>query len=237
MRRLIPYFVKVQIKQFLRNRQDRKTGDTLLFAKAGQLKNNHSPQISIAQPIHPNPLSSNKVHNIKLAIEKIEPLVINPGEVFSFWRSLGKPTASKGFLSGRNIIGNSLSEDIGGGLCQVSGILYHLALLGGLEIKERHNHTIDLYQEHERYTPIGTDATVVYAYKDFRFKNSLKQAVSFRFDVSESSFSASLCSDNPIFNHQLRFEREDQDKMRYVKTFRTDSSGKESYIHLSVYKL
>ncbi|MBK9191973.1 MAG: VanW family protein [Crocinitomicaceae bacterium] len=159
------------------------------------------------------------------------------GEIFSFWHCLGKPTASKGFLAGRNIIGNSLSEDIGGGLCQVSGILYHLALLSGLEILERHNHTIDLYQEHERYTPIGTDATVVFAYKDFRFKNSLEHPVSFLFDVTETSFSASICSDNKVPVHELRFEREDQDKLRKVKTFRTDSSGKESCIHLSVYKL
>ncbi len=237
MRRLIPYSVKVLIKQFLRNRNDRKAGYAGLFAKSGRSGNNHSPHISLTQPIHPNPLSSNKVHNIKLAIDKIQPVVVNPGEIFSFWHCLGKPTASKGFLAGRNIIGNSLSEDIGGGLCQVSGILYHLALLSGLEILERHNHTIDLYQEHERYTPIGTDATVVFAYKDFRFKNSLEHPVSFLFDVTETSFSASICSDNKVPVHELRFEREDQDKLRKVKTFRTDSSGKESCIHLSVYKL
>lgn len=237
MRRLIPYSVKVLIKQYLRNRADHKAGLSRLFAREGRIKTNHSAQISLTQPIHVNPLSSNKVHNIKLAIQKIQPVVVNPGEVFSFWQCLGKPTASKGFLSGRNIIGNSLSEDIGGGLCQISGILYHLALLSGLEILERHNHTIDLYQEHERYTPIGTDATVVFAYKDFRFKNSLQQAVSFIFEVNETSFSASICSENQIFRHQLRFEREDDNNLRKVKTFRTDSSGKESCIHLSVYKL
>jgi vancomycin resistance protein VanW len=59
----------------------------------------------------------------------------------------------------------------------LSGLLYHLALVGGLEIVERHAHSVDIYREHERYTPLGADATVVWGFKDLRLRNPYPFAV------------------------------------------------------------
>ena len=148
-----------------------------------------------------------------------------------------KPSKRDRYNFGRNIIGNKLQEDIGGGLCQVSGIIYHLALLSGMEIIERHNHTIDLYKEDERYTQIGTDATVVFGYKDIRFRNSAKSPISFSFDVNESEFSATILAEQQLPEYKLRFVREEFQDYRTVKTYRINSNNEESYINLSRYKL
>src|SRR5687768_8643803 len=45
-------------------------------------------------------LQHNKVTNLRLAIERINGIVIKPGETFSIWRSVGRPTKRRGFLEG-----------------------------------------------------------------------------------------------------------------------------------------
>jgi vancomycin resistance protein VanW len=47
-----------------------------------------------------------------------------------------------------------------------------------LEIIERHAHSIDIYREEERFTPLGADATVVWGFKDLRLRNPHSFAVS-----------------------------------------------------------
>ena len=42
----------------------------------------------------------NKITNLRLAIEKIDTIVIEPGETFSLWYLVGKPSKGKGYLKG-----------------------------------------------------------------------------------------------------------------------------------------
>ena len=246
--RYIPYGVKLFIRQNQRRLRDKKTGAAKMFAKVkdNKLTAEFVKIVAIKQPIHYNPLAANKVENIKIAQKKIENILIHPNQIFSFWELVKKPSKKDGYKSGRNIIGDSLQEDIGGGLCQISGIIYHLALVGGLEIIERHNHTIDLYTEENRYTPIGTDATVVYGFKDIRFKNSTNVVLSFQFDINPNQFTATLLAKNKISLYTLRYERVDTEGIRDVKTFRSlrnnDSDNEynfasEEFVNLSRYKL
>jgi len=48
-------------------------------------------------------LQYNKVTNLKLAVQKINSIIIYPGEVFSFWRLVGRPTKGKGYLDGMTL--------------------------------------------------------------------------------------------------------------------------------------
>ena len=41
-------------------------------------------------------LQHNKVVNLKIAIQKINNVVIKPGQIVSIWRLVGRPTKSKG---------------------------------------------------------------------------------------------------------------------------------------------
>ena len=91
----------------------------------------------IKQPIFENPLSANKVENIRTAIGHVQAIVIHAGEIFSFWETVGPPDSRRGFKTGRAIIEGRLESEIGGGLCQVSGMIYHLALASGMTIIER----------------------------------------------------------------------------------------------------
>src|SRR5690348_8569153 len=43
-------------------------------------------------------MQHNKVKNLSLAAQRMDGLILKPGETFSYWRTIGKPTRSKGYL-------------------------------------------------------------------------------------------------------------------------------------------
>lgn len=109
----------------------------------------------------------NRSTNIRLASEKINGIVIMPGETFSYNQTVGKRTAAAGFKSAAVYAGGKVTTGIGGGICQVSSTLYNAVLLANLEIVERQNHGFN-----PGYVKAGTDATVSWGGPDFKFKNN-----------------------------------------------------------------
>lgn len=109
----------------------------------------------------------NRSTNIRLASEKINGIVIMPGETFSYNQTVGKRTAAAGFKSAAVYSGGKVTTGIGGGICQVSSTLYNAVLLANLEIVERQNHGFN-----PGYVKAGTDATVSWGGPDFKFKNN-----------------------------------------------------------------
>lgn len=150
-----------------------------------------------------------KLHNIETARGSLENLPVPPGGVLSFWHVVGRPTAKRGFWPGRSLLGGRLKPDYGGGLCQLSGLLYYLSLQAGLEIAERHPHSVDIYDDTERYAPLGADATVAYGFKDLRVLNTLCAPICFRVSISHTSLNGSLCSPAGIVPCIVEFLRTD----------------------------
>ncbi len=151
-------------------------------------------------------LFENKLHNIRLAISRIQPPMLNPGQEFSFWRMALAPTAENDYREGAMFINHQVRTSLGGGLCQLSGLLYNLALLSGCEIVERHNHSIDAYGE-ERYIPLGRDATVAYGRKNLRFRNPYDFALAIELHVDERRAWGRVLGSKPI-QHKIRIETE-----------------------------
>lgn len=128
--------------------------------------------IELSQPFKPSETLESKKHNLREAAKRINVLEIKPGEVFSFWHAVGNPNDESRFKAGRTIHKGVVQLDLGGGLCQAAGIIHHAVILAGLKVIERYNHSVDLYTEETRFAPIGTDATVFFGFKDFRFQNN-----------------------------------------------------------------
>jgi vancomycin resistance protein YoaR len=113
------------------------------------------------------PLLEGKNQNLQLACRSIDGRILGKGQIFSFWKQVGPPWASRGFVTGREVREGCVVPSIGGGLCQLSSSLLEVASLAGLEILERLDHTAlpaDL-----RHHP-GRDATVFWNYVDLRFR-------------------------------------------------------------------
>lgn len=111
--------------------------------------------------------NKNRSTNIRLASEKVDGIVIMPGEIFSYNTTVGQRTAAAGFKSAAVYVGGEVTNGIGGGICQVSSTLYNAALLSNLEIVERYNHGFN-----PGYVPAGRDATVSWGGPDFKFQNT-----------------------------------------------------------------
>ncbi len=127
----------------------------------------------------------NRVHNIKIAAEKINYTVISPGEEFSFNGALGKRTEGKGYEPAPIIINKENGPEdaygVGGGICQISSTLFNAVDNAGLTVTEKHPHSKDV-----GYVPMGRDATVVYNGADFKFVNNRKYPIMIRISVSSS---------------------------------------------------
>ena len=109
----------------------------------------------------------NRLNNIILASAAINGLVLEPGEDFSFNRTVGKRTAAAGYKSAPMFSGGQTVMAIGGGICQVSSTIYSAIKDSDLRIKERHPHGQPI-----SYLPRGRDATVSWGTLDFKFVNN-----------------------------------------------------------------
>ncbi|CAN1211140.1 Vancomycin B-type resistance protein VanW, putative [Tumidithrix helvetica PCC 7403] len=116
-------------------------------------------------------LQYNKVENLRLAIARIDRVVIKPGEVFSFWYLIGNPTQRRGFKLGMTLNNGKVKPGYGGGLCQLSNLIYWMALHSPLSIKERWRHSYDVFPDVNRSLPFGSGATVAYNYIDLQIAN------------------------------------------------------------------
>lgn len=200
----IPKKIKVNIQLFKRILNDYN----MKFSKKRNEKIILNQKLETVQEIKKGSYYENKVHNFHFVSRQISQVIIYPNEVFSFWKIIGNPNNNKNFKVGRNLVNGKISEEIAGGICQISSIIYHTAIKTDLEIIERHNHSIDIYAEEERFTPLGADATIVFPYKDLRIKNNYNFPISFSLKINENEVLCVLLSEKHIQENNLDFVRD-----------------------------
>lgn len=108
-----------------------------------------------------------RVHNIRTGAGRVQGAWVAPGQTFSFNALIGPITSATGFQGGYVIVGDTLSTEDGGGICQVSTTVFRAAFNAGLPITERHEHSylVGYYEEP------GLDAAVYAPGKDLRWTN------------------------------------------------------------------
>lgn len=98
--------------------------------------------------------------NVHKAIEeRIRSIVVKKGDVFSLIPALDAPiTVEKGWQEALGLFGGGAALTPGAGICQSATTLYRAALLAGLPIVEKKNHS--LFVDHYEPLGIGLDATI-----------------------------------------------------------------------------
>jgi vancomycin resistance protein YoaR len=165
------------------------SGNDVYLAITGQLDaGNYNASISLkSQPVAPNVTSAslmrnfkmistfttttnsneNRNTNINLAAHALSGTTVQPGETFSFNGTTGERTVAKGYLPAPAIADGTTVDDIGGGVCQLSGTLFNAVAMADLEIVYRSPHAWP-----SDYVEKGRDATVDWPSLDFKFKNN-----------------------------------------------------------------
>lgn len=133
--------------------------------------------------------NAERSRNIELAAKAIHNTVVFPGEYFSFNEVVGERTRERGYLPAPVIVKGEFSEDIGGGICQVSSTLFNAVDIEGIEITERYAHSREV-----PYVPKGRDATVSWWGPDFAFRNKYNQALLIQAHVKDGVLTVSVHS-------------------------------------------
>lgn len=115
---------------------------------------------------------TNRIKNIAHAADRLNGVLIKPGEEFSTIRYAGPFTADNGYLPEQVIKGKDLKLEVGGGMCQIGTTMFRMAMNSGLPVTQRHNHSlvVGYYADPVNHNP-GTDATIYEPSLDFRFLN------------------------------------------------------------------
>ncbi|MFZ5351930.1 MAG: VanW family protein [Bacillota bacterium] len=148
-------------------------------------------------------LQHNKVKNLAIAIKALDRIIIRPGETFSFWRVVGKPTRFKGYVKGLVLFSGGFGTGIGGGLCQMTNLIYWMTLHTPLTVKERYRHSYDVFPDADRTQPFGSGATCVYNYRDLQICNNTEETYQLHIYLTEEH----LCGEWRASNHSsFRYE-------------------------------
>lgn len=148
-------------------------------------------------------LQHNKITNLRLAAERLDGLVVQPGETFSFWRLVGRPTARRGFLPGLVLENGRIGTGTGGGLCQMGNLIYWMALHTPLTVAERWRHSYDVFPDENRTLPFGSGATLAYNYIDLQLRNDTDAPFQLHVWLSETHLHGEI---RAAHEPQFRFE-------------------------------
>ena len=143
-------------------------------------------------------LQHNKVTNLRIAIGKINKVVIKPGETFSVWYLVGRPAKCKGYLEGLVLNNGAISKGIGGGLCQLGNLLYWMTLHTPLTIKERWRHGYDVFPDINRTIPFACGATLSYNYIDLQIENNTEDSFQINLWLDDEYLNGEITCNNPV---------------------------------------
>ncbi|MDR2515078.1 MAG: VanW family protein [Christensenellaceae bacterium] len=153
-------------------------------------------------------LQHNKVTNLKIAAQKVDGITLGPGEVFSYWKTIGRPSRVKGYLEGMVLKNGGIHAGIGGGLCQLSNLIFWMTAHTPLTVIERHRHGYDVFPDSERSQPFGSGATCFYNYGDLMIRNDTEQSFRLTVGLTPTHLTGSWTADRPPSCSYRVYERE-----------------------------
>ncbi|MGL4819961.1 MAG: glycopeptide resistance accessory protein VanW [Bacilli bacterium] len=136
----------------------------------------------------------NKVFNLKLAAQTLDGLLIQPNETFSFWQCVRHADKHTSFKEGLIVTNGNLTTTIGGGMCQMSNLLFFLLLHSPLQIEERSTHNVKRFPDPTPETLKGVDATVNEGWIDLKVSNPTDETFQIRIEFDEEHIYAKLLS-------------------------------------------
>lgn len=176
-------------------------------------------------------LQEGKIKNLKIAIAKLDGIVIPPGKTFSLWHALGRVRRSKGYTDGLLLSDGEAKSGLGGGLCQLSNFLYWIFLHANVKILERHHHSKDVFPDSGRTLPFGSGATIFDNYLDLCVKNISGAPLQIKLWLTEDCLKGQLLSDRPskkkfhVFERNHCFVRSGEKYFRYNEICRETLVG------------
>ena len=148
-------------------------------------------------------LQRGKVVNLRLAAQRLDGLVLPPGKRLSFWWHVRRPTRRRGFVDGLVLDHGRMSAGTGGGLCQLTNLLYWMTLHTPLEVAERWRHSYDVFPDADRTQPFGSGATCAWPTLDLQVVNPTEATFRLAVHLTDTHLVGAWTADRPV---GLRYE-------------------------------
>ena len=158
----------------------------------------HQTPLSRPLPGFATPDVSRKATNLQRVSGLIDGLLIGPGQAFSFWQLVGRPSRQRGFVPALGPIDGVPTVHLGGGLCQATNLLFWMIAHSPLRVLERWRHAYDVAPDTARTQPFGSGATVVFNHRDLRVQNQTAHTYQIRIWVSPTHLHGALNADAPL---------------------------------------
>ncbi len=143
--------------------------------------------------------SSARRSNIRTALNNFNAFEVKVGEAVSFNEVVGARTALRGYKEATVYYGATITEGVGGGICQASSTLYAAVLQAGMDIIERHSHTMVV-----AYCKASMDAAVSEdAADDFVFVNNTDYNIYIYTDVTRDYAIVNIYGRKPDYRIEL----------------------------------
>ncbi len=116
--------------------------------------------------------SSGRKNNIEVATERLDGVVLMPGESLSVSDTILPREPENGYQIATQYSEGETVEAYGGGVCQVSSTLYNALLKAEIKVTERAPHSMVV-----DYVPYAFDAAIAAGVKDLVFENNLDHPI------------------------------------------------------------
>ena len=133
------------------------------------------------------PTAPYRTTNIGRAAELINGSVVQPGEVWSFNKTVGERTADNGFVDGTMILDGQYRSAPGGGVSAMATTVFNAMFFAGVKPVEYGAHSFYI----ERY-PAGREATVAWGSLDLKFRNDSGKPIYIKAGATDSSVTVSF---------------------------------------------
>ena len=141
-----------------------------------------------------------RTSNIHLASDMLNNTIVTAnGGTWDFNDITGERTEEKGFEVAGVVVGNTHSEDVGGGICQVATTVFNAVYEAGFPVLQRHNHSIYI----SAY-PAGRDAAVSWKTPDLQWKNDSSSDVLVSMTYTDDTVTCTLYGVDPNYKVETK---------------------------------
>jgi VanW like protein/Putative peptidoglycan binding domain len=133
----------------------------------------------------------NRVVNIHLIADKVDGVLVGPGDTFDLNAFVGQRTTEAGYLEDGTIEGGEIVKTVGGGVSQFATTFYNAVFWGGYEDVTHKPHSFYF----SRY-PEGIEATISWPAPDLAFRNDSASAVLIKTEYTDTSITVQFYGNN-----------------------------------------
>lgn len=171
----------------------------------------------------------NKIHNIKLIAKKLNKIVIEPNDTFSFWKLAKEADRYEKYKEGLCLVNGKYVGTYGGGVCQLTSMLYWMFLHTPLTVTERYSHASEAFPSADEWLPSGTDCAVNEGWLDLKVKNDTDNTFQIEISFDDEYMYGKILSKKPtdkaytVFNPYVNYEKQDDDIYQIASVCRCET--------------